>query len=200
MALVNTGNLQAGTVTNVTVPFASDWTNVNNAVSDNNLYASNTYPGLELETGIIEIKEWSGISGLDDGYELLFFEVRIGRRNPEHPTNTCTDLLVQPYYNGALIGENKASSSDWPTSEAEATYGVSGSNPADDWGITQRIFMDDVKDGTFAIRVRAQGTIKNPGNPTSEIDYIFFRMRYDTDPQFGNPVTKGVTNSLRIGV
>ena len=95
---------------------------------------------------------------------------RIEKKSSVSSTNR--DLTVQLLKAGSPVGNNKASGSNWTTSDAYVTYGAGG----DLWGTTWTVA--DVNASNFGLRLVA----KNFGGSTStaSIDHMEITVYYDT--------------------
>lgn len=80
------------------------------------------------------------------------------------------DLQVQLLVNNTLSGDNKASTTKWPTSDAMVSYGAAH----DQWG--NSLSPSDVNDSQFGCALRCYLTTS--GTPTARVDYLTMTVWY----------------------
>lgn len=147
---------------------SDSWSNPTNAVSSNNSYASCTTAS--SFTDYIRFDTFSfGSLDLPAGSTVFGIEVRIERSRNAAGGNIA-DETIRLRTSFGQVGNNKASGTAWPTSDAQATYGTS----SDMWGTI--LNATDIKTSGFGIDVaiRAQDLTTSQGL----IDYLEIRVWY----------------------
>ncbi|TNF30273.1 MAG: hypothetical protein EP314_01730, partial [Bacteroidetes bacterium] len=150
------------------------WANKDKAeVSDNNYAKVDnlclTYPLSKC----LDIEHFH--PNLQAGDVITGIEVSIERK--AEYANSVEDAVVQLILNGNVIGQNKAISGAWSTTETVVTYG--GGN--DMWGTT--LTPDDVDDHEFGIRIQLRGINQNEYD--AFIDQVRIKFCVSTEPPCG---------------
>ncbi|MFY7971086.1 MAG: lectin-like protein, partial [Flavobacteriales bacterium] len=81
------------------------------------------------------------------------------------------DTSVRLTMGGSFVGNNKASSTEWGTTDAATVYG----GPGDMWGLGT-VLGSDVNASTFGVGISARG-----GNALSRVDHITMRIYYTNE-------------------
>lgn len=82
--------------------------------------------------------------------------------------NGTHDDSIKLTYNGSLVGSDKASATEWPTSDAVATYGSS----IDMWGTTWS--ASQINDSTFGVEISAIADLAG----TAQVDFVSITVDY----------------------
>jgi hypothetical protein len=107
--------------------------------------------------------------------------VTIGRKTSSG--TTIYDNTVQLVKAGTIVGENKASTTAWGSSESAATYG----GAADLWGTTWT--PTDINTSTFGVALSAKNTSST--SRTASVDYITVAVTYTLAPAYFRSATSG---------
>jgi hypothetical protein len=108
------------------------------------------------------------------------------KRHSSSSTNTLKDTTIQLLKAGTATGNNKATATSWPTSDAVATYGTG----SDLWGAAWT--ASDVNNANFGVKI----IVHNNGSAstTASIDYVTVTVTYSNDTNgigtSGSPVSK----------
>jgi hypothetical protein len=146
-----------------------NWSNANNATSSNNVYAS------------VQITDSSNISNylratgfgfnIPAGATINGIAVGIERSEANSQQATIRDSAVHLVKNNTVVGDNKAATTiNWPTSDATATYG----GTADLWGATWT--RDDINNANFGVVVSVGRT--TGGDEIARVDAITITVTY----------------------
>lgn len=169
----------------------SGWTSSGNITSSNNSDASTSVAG-------------SGSSANLDGSSFGFaipsnatitgIRARVERAATD--SSSIRDLDILLLKGGTPSGNDKATSSNWPSSDATATYGASG----DLWGTTWT--PADVNAANFGLRIKVQNV--SGSSKTAYVDWVEMTVYYDNPPgsigTSGTPVTSAdIGDTCKLG-
>ncbi|MGL2967295.1 T9SS type A sorting domain-containing protein [Flavobacterium sp. XGLA_31] len=178
------GPFNATTATNLSGTGTVAWTNSGNIIaadgvsatavfsgSSNSNYLQGTNYGFSIPTGVVV-----------DGIEVI-----INRKTSAINGGRITkDNVVSIVKNGFIIGNNKATTTAWPTTLATATYGSS----TDKWGTTWT--AADINAGNFGVAV----SVNANNSLTASVDYIQIKVYYTPAPIIsGFTPTNGCTGA-----
>ena len=138
------------------------WQNVGNAQASDDVRATTQTVG---SSGYTDFLQATGLAGkIPSNAVVTGIVVSIERSDPQGIT---TDSYVRLVVGGAIVGNDKASSSSWPTTDATATYGGS----ADLWGLS--LTATQVNASNFGVALSAGvgfgGASTNPGTGGSNL-------------------------------
>jgi len=148
-----------------------NWTNPGNAVASDNIYATMLLSSstvtvwgnfLQVTNFGFSIPTGATINGITVGIER---KVSSTSFNPK-------DHTVKLVKGGTIQGNNKASASVYPTSDAYATYGSS----SDLWGLT--LTDTDVNASTFGVAISCQCDVTAKSATAFSIDHIRITVDY----------------------
>lgn len=148
------------------------WSNTGNAVSSNNQYAVRTMNGV-ASTNYLRANSF-GFS-IPKGATILGITVEVERSRTSGggPSNEIRDNEIRIVKADGSFGSlNKASSTNWPTSDTYATYG----SASDLWGETWT--ASDINDTDFGVVISAKGTSSSGTNRTAQIDHVRVSVTY----------------------
>jgi len=163
------GPNNAGTGSNVNGPGTINWSNPGNITTVGSPYAtaslttSATSEYLEGTNYGFSIPTNATIEGI---------QVTIRRKSSSsYGGNSVNDVTVRLIKGGSITGDNKATSTDWPTSFGTASYG----SASDLWGTTWT--PDDINSSNFgaALSVVNQSSY---GSRTATVDYMQITVTY----------------------
>jgi hypothetical protein len=159
----------------------------NNSYSTVTLSSSSARSNYLKETGFnfssIPIPAGSTINGIEVGIE------RKQECGEWLCSSTVTDDVVKLVKNGVVVGDNKASTTSWPTTDTYAYYG----STSDLWGTTWN--ASDIKSSDFGVVLSAKRS--NGGDRDLSVDHIYITVTYSADTT--GPTISGVTSSLADG-
>jgi len=154
------------------------FTNPQRACASDNNYSS-AAASLFVPSGTTEYLITSGHGfALPLTATITGIEVRVERRATGNtsilgvPVSYVTDHTVRLVRNGVLVGDNKATSSHWSSSEITITYG--GVN--DDWGLTW--YPADINAGNFGVAFSAELNGLLTWYPAVQVDGITITVHY----------------------
>lgn len=101
-------------------------------------------------------------------------------------SNDAADTTVQLIKGGTAQGNNKASASKWPTTDAVATYG----GAADLWGLA--LTASDVNATNFGVTIRANAT----AGSTVRVDHVQITVHFSHTKR-GLVLSPGAANGLQ---
>jgi hypothetical protein len=163
------GPQNAGTGSNVDGPGTISWSNPGNITAAGSPYAtaaltvSATSEYLEGTNYGFSIPTNATIQGI---------QVTINRRSSASTAGySINDVTVSLIKGGTITGNNKATSTDWPTSLGTASYG----SASDLWGTTWAPADINASDFGVALSVVNQSTI---GSRTATVDYMQISVTY----------------------
>lgn len=142
------------------------WSNVSNAGASDNAYAT---ASLSPTTQSHYLKATNFGFSIPAGAAISGIVVEVERK--ESGAGVAQDNRVRIVKGGTIGTTDKASASEWPTSDAYATYG----SDIDLWGETWTV--DDINASNFGVAVSALG-LTNSG--TASIDHIRITVYYLT--------------------
>jgi hypothetical protein len=143
------------------------WSNTNNAKTSNNVYAEAVLDGLSY-SNYLAVTNFG--FALPAGATILGVLVEIERYS-NAVEGYAQDKSVKLIKGGAIQGTEKASASNWPSSDAYASYGGS----ADLWGLT--LTEADVEASTFGVGIAVKGSNADVSN-SAFVDHIRITITY----------------------
>jgi hypothetical protein len=147
------------------------WTNPGNVVASDNAKATATLSGSALSQNLDATNFGFAIPA---GSTIDGVTVRIERMASS--SSSIRDYDVRLLKGGSVSGDDKASSSNWPTSDSNATYGDSD----DLWGTT--LTSADVNSSSFGVTLKARNV--SGSSRTASVDRIEVTVNY-TGPPYG---------------
>ncbi len=149
------------------------WSNPGNILSSDNSRASATLSGTN-NTNYLTATNF-GLA-IPDGATILGITVSVERVRSGGSSGNARDNVVRLVKSGSVVGDNKANTStNWPTSEASASYGGS----SDLWGTTWT--PSELNASNFGIVFAATGSTEST-NRVANVDHIQINVAY-TDSQ-----------------
>ncbi|MCX8174877.1 MAG: DUF5011 domain-containing protein [Candidatus Micrarchaeota archaeon] len=147
------------------------WSNPSRAQASDNQYATTT---LSQSSGVSYYLNATNFSfNLPSNAVITGIEVAIERRQAcasGSCTSNVTDVEVRLQKNGALVGNNKAKATAWPTTDSTAIYG----GPSDLWGASWTAAdINSIKTGVVLSVNRTPG-----GSRNLYVDYINMTVYY----------------------
>lgn len=185
--MAETGWLSPGSVS-VVADGDDNWNNTAN------VYASdNAYTVCQIGKGDVShtLRLSSFGAGLPAGAVNICMEVAVERKASG---SGLSDDLVQWFDGTNRVGDNKASSADWPTSDGVATYG----SASDGWNASLTAAMVNSAEAGVDIAVHNILTSR-----TASIDHVRVRFFYDPPPvqEISVPVSGALEcGALLVGV
>ena len=158
----------AGSGTNVTGTGSVAWSNPGNALTDNNSYATVTLTSGNTSSNYLHVTNYG--FNIPTSATINGIQVAIGRfEDATGSGNDVRDVTVQLLKAGSRVGSSLPGGSDWPTIEAQATYG----NASNLWGTTWT--PADINDNNFGLDLAV-----NTSNVqrTAYVDYIEITVTY----------------------
>jgi hypothetical protein len=122
------------------------WTNADNARAADNSYATHTLASNGGTTN--PLLPTSYLMGVPSTAEILGIQSAVERFASG---NNIRDNVVQLRMDGANVGSDKATATNWPTTDTETTYG----NSTDLWGLTPTAAQINATDFGVAFGVRS---------------------------------------------
>ena len=135
-----------------------------------NVYVSdNTYAAVALDSSRSNTLRVTNFGfAIPAGATINGITVRIERRAITSG-GVVQDYRIQLRKSGGVAGDDKASATAWPATDAVATYG----GVADLWGTTWT--ATEVNNSGFGVEIEAVGTV----NPmTAQVDYVTIQVSY----------------------
>jgi hypothetical protein len=163
MHLANTVGPNNPSASSQTTTGKPSWSNLSNAYSSNNSYATVFLGG----TGDTEDARYTGFSfSLGGGVTSIDgITVEIERNTTDSFGTKAVDSRVYLTKNGtATVGSNKADATAWPTSDTYATYG----GASDLWGTTWS--QAEIESANFGLILAAKGN--GAFSPTASVDHV----------------------------
>lgn len=160
------------------------WTNPSNAQASDNNRATAAVDTTNNTTQTLVCSSF-GIS-ITDGNVITGMTVNIERSSGG--AGDCKDLSVRIAPGGVAEGDDNASATTWPTTEATASYGGAGM-----WNAT--VTEAEIEASTFAVRVRAQ---RDTANGTCRIDHVTITVFHAAPTATATPThtpTRTATNT-----
>jgi len=166
------------------------WSNPGRAASSNNSDATVTI------TSSSNVSEYLRVTGfgfsIPSGATIDGIQVGIERSQTDNGGN-IRDNIVKLVKNNNVVGSNKATNTNWPNSDAVATY---GSGTSDLWGTSWTV--SDINDNDFGVVLSVGRT--SGGDDTASVDHITITVHYTLPVQpVANP-TLGATCGLDIAL
>jgi RHS repeat-associated protein len=124
------------------------WSNPGDASGGDNSYAQVTLNG-GASSDYLDVTDFD--ISLPVGATVVGVRVEVERKAESTAGGVVRDAKVQLTLGGAAVGDDKATSADWPSADGYAVYG----GPADDWNTT--LTAADVNSATFGVRLQAHG-------------------------------------------
>ncbi|MBC7856903.1 MAG: hypothetical protein IAF94_26025 [Pirellulaceae bacterium] len=152
-----------GTLANDASIGFSSWTNTGNAAASDNSYSTNNV-GPTFQTNYLKATNF-GFS-IPAGATIDGIVVEIERK--ESGANIARDNRVRIVKGGTIGSTDKASGTEWPTSDAYATYGSS----SDLWGATWT--ASDINASNFGVVLSVLGL----GTGTASVDHFRITVYY----------------------
>lgn len=148
----------------------TDWVNINNSLTDNALYAQNSFDlGQGNTTSYLVCLDFElqiPVSATIDGISVSIEKYRDSGDN-------ISDDAVELYTLGRTrTGSNKAAAGVWPTSPSITTYG----GPSDKWGTN--LTPNEINDPDFGVGIRAAAEFSGYGSSIAYVDYIEVTVFY----------------------
>lgn len=158
----------SGNVTDDNAVGTSAWTNPSNGATTDAVYA--TVTGANFTSHYLK---WLNFGfSIPAGSTINGISVDIIRHESGA---SVTDNVVKLVKGGTVGGNNKASASQWPTTDGTATYGSSN----DLWGQTWT--SADINGSTFGVVLSATSS----GMPTASVDSAAVTVYYTPPPTVG---------------
>jgi len=168
----DTGWLYGTSATGNTGSGSTEWTNPAAALgAPDDIYARmNPVAGTITGSRRLFVRTWTGMSAVPDDATIVGIEVSIIRYGivPPH----IRDHTVQLVKAAALVGDNKATTSAWPTAVASQIYG----GPTDLWGTTWS--KSDLTNSNFGVVLSARPVSSDGGQ--AWVDSIAMKVYYET--------------------
>ncbi len=159
----------ATTSSNRSPSAATGWTSSSNVYSSNNSDATASIAASSQSANL----DVTGFSfNLPTGSVIVGIEARIERRASN--SNSVEDYDVFLLKAGAPSGNDKASTTDWTTSDSTRTYGTS----TDLWGTTWT--EAQVEASNFGVRLKARNLTTS--TRTAYVDHVQLTVYYDPPP------------------
>lgn len=176
---------------NVNGPGSVAWTNPGYITADDNNYATSTLtPGQTTEY----------LQGTDFGFSIpsnatiIGIQVTIMRQSSSSGGgNSINDADLYLLKTGAIVGSDKATTTDWPTSMGTATYG----GASDLWGTTWT--PADINETNFGVTLSAI-TQATSSNRTASVDYMQITVTYATPCGYADATSSGITHTPCINM
>lgn len=147
----------------------ANWTNVDNIKASDNSRATVT---VDDNGDTSNYLQGTGFNfDIPAGATIHGIELRI-ERSEAQGTDDIRDDVVQLVKGGTIVGNNKASSSEWPTSDATATYG----GPGDLWGTTWT--ASDINDSQFGFVLSVERDGLTIGSGLARVDFASITVYY----------------------
>jgi hypothetical protein len=164
-----------GSGTNVTVGSSIAWTNPGNITLSDGSYATaalNRANPNGRSTQYLVASNFGFTIPVGSTINGILVEVeRAAASSVGNPSDQQVQLATNPTSSLSLVGNNKASGTVWPTTEAYASYGGS----ADLWGWTPGV--SDINSSGFCVYISA-GVANGKGTNTVKVDYVRVTITY----------------------
>lgn len=149
------------------------WSSPSNVYADDATYATGFQDG-SAAGKTDRLKNLNFGFAIPSGATIDGITVEIDRKTSGG--SNSSDLLVQLYKAGALVGSNKASATAYTTSDVTATYG----GTSDLWGTT---WTDaDINDAAFGVCFQSEQT--NSVGRTVSVDFVRITVTYSGGSTF----------------
>jgi len=173
--MAETGWLSPGTVS-VVADGDHNWNSTGNVYASDDAYTTSQI-GKSNYSHTLRLSNFS--AGLPAGAVNICVEVAVERKASG---SGLSDDLVQWFDGTNRVGDNKASSANWPTSDGVATYG----SASDGWNASLTAAMVNSADAGLDIAVRSNTS----STRTASIDHVRVRFFYELPvSETGVPVT-----------
>jgi hypothetical protein len=148
----------------------TDWVDVNNSLTNNALYAQNSFDsGQGATTSYLICTDFEfniPTSATIDGISVSIEKYR-------DSGDDISDESVYLFSSvGTSVGSNKAAAGLWSTSPTVTTYG----GPTDMWGTS--LTTGDINNADFGIGIRAEAEFSGYGSSEAYIDYVEMTVFY----------------------
>jgi hypothetical protein len=163
------GPNNAGTGSNVNGPGTISWSNPGNITT-----AGSPYPTASITThATSEYLEGTNYGfSIPSNATIVGIQVTINRYSSANSGgNSINDVTVSLIKGGAITGDNKATSTDWPTSFGTASYG----GPSDLWGASWT--YADINASNFGVALSAYNQ-SGFSSRTAYVDYMQISVTY----------------------
>lgn len=152
----------------VTTGASFAWINPSNAAVSDNVYTTQTTSAVSAQS--LQCTNF-GFS-IPAGATINGITVGIERKSSNATNPGCSDQTIQLMKAGSVTGSNKASGTNWPTTEATLSYG----GVADLWGTT---WTDaQINASGFGISINAVKTGLGKSSVTASIDFVSITITY----------------------
>ncbi|MFA5021654.1 MAG: immunoglobulin-like domain-containing protein [Patescibacteria group bacterium] len=173
---------------NVNGPGTKAWTNAGNVIADDTSYATvELTPGSNSEY----LQSTNYGFAIPSGATINGIQVSIMRKSSSNLIgNSINDEDLHLLKGGVIVGNDKATGTDWPTTMASANYG----GAADLWGTTWTPAEINAADFGVALSAHAQSILLDR---TASVDYIQITVYYtitDTVP----PIIVGTPSDMTV--
>lgn len=146
-------------------------TNPSNAQISDNSYATSVLLITQI-SNYLKVTNFNFFIPLD----ATITGVTVSVERSSNTLNGTQDSSVRLVKGGAISGNDKASGSLWPTSDAVATYG----SATDLWGLT--LTPTDINSSGFGVVINASAALAS----TAQIDYVSITIDYTGSNRYGN--------------
>lgn len=143
------------------------WSNVNNATSSDDAYATCAMGGLDSSDFLDATNFGFNIAS---GSSIRGIKVEIERKGSA--TNAVSDILIQIIKGGTATGTSQSLGANWPTTDAYESFGDRDNL----WGTTWT--TTDINASNFGVRIQA---VNNTGSSkTASVDHIRITVYYSS--------------------
>jgi hypothetical protein len=165
---------------------AVTWANPTNVFASDGVYATATIPGASVDSHYLKVTGFNFSLPTDATVNGIVVEIqRAGDAVPG-----VVDETIKLVKAGTITGNNKADTvTDWPVSEAFATYGTS----SDTWGLT--LTGADVNDATFGVAIQAKLNVA--ALHVAKVDYVRITIYFSGGSGAGNASAIGGSDILK---
>ena len=179
--MTTTGPNSPSTVVNDTAVGTIAWSNPGNAAASDDNEAQAAIGGSDI-TNYLKATNF-GFS-IPTGDNIDGVKVEIERRG--NGANRTKDNIVSLIIGGTVSGNNKASATFWPTTDAYASYG----NLIDTWGLS--LTPADVNGSNFGVVLSATAV----NNNFSQVDHIRITIYHSTPASGIHPAWAANNNQV----
>lgn len=162
------------------------WTNVANADIEDATYATATLTSVSTQTDILKCTDF----GFNIPTDATILGIEVYMLRSTDVAGTVLDYKVQLYKNGTLNGDDKATGTDWSTSDAWATYGADN----DLWSTA--ITASEINQSNFGVGIQAQVGVDTVPC-VANIDAVGITVYYHTDGLYGSDPAASYIEVLR---
>lgn len=186
-AALNSGTISPTTASNNTTSGTVAWSNLTNITADDGSMVSATMAASALSNNL-DITGFN-FSSVPAGSQIVGISVTVNRN--AGTASTVLDNTIQLLKSGTAVGDNKATTTTWPTTSggANATYG----SATDAWGVT----WTGADLSNIGLRIQAKRNTTT-GNVAANIDYVSITVYYSTfgdDQSSVNFAVSGITGA-----